>query len=527
MSTRRDADRRNRRGGGAPTGTQGDGVSRRRFLGYGLTGAAILGSGPALLSACGGDDDDGTNDTGGGNGGNGGNGNAAETVKVGVISTYTGVAGFIGDIAKRSLDAATTRIDKIGGIGGRRVKLLERDIAGPEGLPTPQLAVQAVQEFIDDPDCIGILWAGALNGLPETLADIEDAGMPLISIFGDLGSYGALYPGNLENDDIPPEYEGLELRSVFQVYLPDKMAIELLADYCKDRGYKSAGMIYDALSFAGAGGWFETAMADRGLEVAGLETFSLFDSEYGQQVDKLRSAGGDALFVYGLASNTAGIVKQVDAVGGRYVDAETAMGSGWAPQIVGSPAGTGERSWVELAGDAARPGTLTVWYVGGLVGQPNFPIREMLDEAGYGVPTGGEEAPADGLAALLRAAEEAGSTDPDAMVEALESGIDIQFASPIGFSFAADRHLSKLKEDLILITLERQPFDMGYDLGKEFGTTFPADYEGPVAFLDYTLEANKASHPELMQEVLDGYGTYCDVSRQGDEAKVEACKAVH
>ncbi len=501
------------------------GVSRRKFLGYGLTGAALLGTGPVLLSACGGDDDSGgkTSTSKGG----GGNGGPVETVKVGVISTYTGVAGFIGDIAKRSLDSATKRIDKIDGIGGRRVELIERDIAGPEGLPTPQLAVQAVQEFIDDPDCIGILWAGPLNGLPETLADIEDSGIPLISVFGDLGSYGALYPENLDNADIPPEYEGLELRTVFQVYLPDKMAIELLADYCKDRGYKSAGMIYDQLSFGGAGGWFETAMNDRGMEVAGLETFSLFDSEYGQQVDALRSAGGDALFIYGLSSNTAGIVKQVDAVGGRYVDAETAMGSGWAPQIMGSPGGTGERSWVELAGDAARPGTLTVWYIGGLVGQPNFPIREMLDEAGYGTPTGGEEAPADGLAALLRAAEEAGSTDPDAMVEALESGIEIQFASPIPFSFSADRHLSKLKEDLILITLERQPIDMGYDLGKEFGTTFPADYEGPVAFLDYTLEANQESHPELMEEVLAGYGTYCDIERQGDQAKVEACKAVH
>ena len=501
-------------------------VSRRKFLGYGLTGAALLGSGPVLLSACGGDDDSGkggkTSTSKGG-----GTGKAAETVKVGVISTYTGVAGFIGDITKRSLTAATKHLDMIGGIGGRRVKLLERDIAGPEGLPTPQLAVQAVQEFIDDPDCIGILWSGPLNGLPETLADVDDAGIPLVSVFGDLASYGALYPGNLDNKDIPPEYKGLDLRSVFQMYLPDKMAIELLVDYCKDRGYKSAGMIFDQLSFGGAGDWWEAAMKDRGLEIAGLEKFSLFDSEYSQQVDKLRSAGGDALFIYGLSSNTAGIVKQVDAVGGRYSDAQTAMGSDWHPQIMGSPGGTGERSWVELAGQAARPGTLTVWFLGGLVGQPEFPIRDMLKAAGYGVPTGGEESPADGLAALLRAAEEADSTDPDAMVEALESGIEIKFASPLGFKFSKDRHLSKEKDDLILITLERQPFDMGYDLGKEFGTTFPADYEGPVAFLDYTIEANKRSHPELMKEVEAAYGTYCDISRQGDDAKVAACKAVH
>ena len=501
-------------------------LTRRRFLGYGLSGAALLGAGPVLLSACGGDDDSGGK-TGTTTGGSKGSGKAAETVKVGVISTYTGVAAFLGDIVKRSLDSATKYLDKSGGIGGRRVELLERDIAGPEGLPVPQLAVQAVQEFIDDPDCIGILWAGPINGLPESLADVNDVGFPFISVFGDLASYGALYPDN-QSGDVPPEYEGLDLSTVFQIYLPDKMAIELLVDYTKDRGFESAGIIFDQLSFTGAGDWFEAAMNDRGLEVAGVEKFSLFDSEYGQQVESLRSAGGDALFVYGLSSNTAGIVKQVDAVGGRYVDAETAMGSGWHPQILGSPGGTGERSWVELAGDAARPGTLTVWFVGGLVGQPDFPIRDMMKDAGYGVPTGGEESPADGLAALLRAAEEAGSTDPAAMVEALESGIDIQFASPVPFNFSKDRHLAKEKGDLILITLERQPMTEGYDLGKEFGSTFPADYEGPVALVDFTLEANQALHPDVMDKLLaDEFGSYCDISRQGTQAKADKCKAVH
>lgn len=504
----------------------GNGLTRRRFLGYGLSGAALLGAGPVLLSACGGGDDSGGK-TKTSSGGSKGTGKAAETVKVGVISTYTGVAAFLGDIVKRSLDSATKYLDKTGGIGGRRVELLERDIAGPEGLPVPQLAVQAVQEFIDDPDCIGILWAGPITGMPESLADVNDVGIPFISVFGDLSSYGALYPDN-QDGEVPPEYEGLDLPSVFQIYLPDKMAVELLVDYCKDRGYKSAGIAFDQISFPGAGDWFEGAMKDRGLEVAGVETFTLFDSEYGQQVDKLRSARGDALFVYGLSANTAGIVKQVDAVGGRYSDAETAMGPGWHPQILGSPGGTGERSWVELAGDAARPGTLTVWFVGGLVGLPEFPIRDMLKAAGYGVPTGGEESPADGLATLLRAAEEAGSTDPAAMVEALESGIEIQFASAVPFSFSKAKHLAKEKGDLILITLERQPMTEGYDLGKEFGTTFPADYEGPVSLVDFTLEANRKLHPDVIEKALaDGYGSYCDISRQGTQAKADKCKAVH
>lgn len=505
-------------------GLSADDLTRRKFLGLGLSGAVLLGAGPTLLSACGNDDEP---ETGPGRTGGKTSADDLEAVKVGVISTYTGIAGFVGDITKRSLVSATKHLEANGGIGGRRAQLVERDIAGPDGIPQPSLAVQAIQEFVDDPEIIGILWCAPVNGLAEVLADVDDTGVPLICVFADLWSDNALYPEITDAEDLPDVFRGLELRSVFQVFLPDRMAVELLADYCKDdRGFQSAGMIYDTVVYPRVGDWWRSAMNRVGLEQAGLEQFTMFDSEYGQQVERLRSAGGDALFVWGLSSNTAGVVKQIDAVGGGYVDRETAAGSGWAPQIMGSPGGTGERGWVDLAGASARPGTLTVWYVGGLVGLPDFPIRDMLTNAGYDFPTGGEEAPADALAALLRAVEEADSTDRDAMVEALESGIEIQFASSFPFSFSADRHLSKEEQDLILITLERAPENPPYQLGKEFGTTFPADYEGPVSLNDFTLERNREKYDDLYEGPLEeGYGTWCAEQRQGD--RIEACKAVH
>lgn len=515
MSSRRENDR-----------ATADELTRRRFLGLGLSGAVLLGAGPTLLSACGGDD--GEPKTGPGSTGGTTASKDLETVKIGVISTYTGIAGFVGDITKRSLISATKYLDQHG-IGGRKAKLVERDIAGADGIPSSSLAVQAVQEFVDDPDIIGILWCAPVNGLADVLADVEDAGIPFISVFADLWSDHALYPEIKTAENLPDAFKGLELRSVFQVFLPDRMAVDLLADYCKqDRKFASAGMIHDTVVYPNVGNWWKDAMDRVGLEQAGLETFTMFESEYGQQVQRLQAAGGDALFVWGLSSNTAGVVKQISAVGGEYVDRDKAAGSGWAPQIMGSPGGTGERGWVDLAGKTARPGSLTVWYVGGLVGLPDFPIRDMMTAAGYDFPTGGEEAPADALAALLRAAEEADGTDPDAMVEALESGMEIQFAAAVPFSFTADRHLSKEKDDLILITLERAPEKPPYKLGKEFGTTFPADYEGPVSLNDFTAKANQEKFGDRFDKWVDeGYGTSCTEERQGDEAKAKACSEVH
>ena len=54
-----------------------------------------------------------------------------------------------------------------------------------------------------------------------------------------------------------------------------------------------------------------------------------------------------ALIVWGLASNTAGVVKQLDELGAAFVDTPTAKGPGWRPHIVGAPTGTGDKQWVE------------------------------------------------------------------------------------------------------------------------------------------------------------------------------------
>ena len=221
---------------------------------------------------------------------------------------------------------------------------------------------KAYNKLIADPDIFGILWCTPF-GIDEAKPQLQRDGIPVMSVYGDTYAEGKLYP------------EGGGLRNVFQMLLPDTMSFDALCNYAKnDRKYASAAMIYDKLTLPTAAGQFRTAAENNGLDVVGVEEFTLFSADYGAQLQRLKSAAPQCLIVWGLSDNTAQIVKGIDALGAAYVDTPTARsGTKWAPQILGYPGGTGEKKWAELAGSSAKAGTITAWYLGGLVGGPALP----------------------------------------------------------------------------------------------------------------------------------------------------------
>ncbi len=121
-------------------------------------------------------------------------------------------------------------------------------------------------------------------------------------------------------------------------------------------------------------------MSKHGLAVAGMETYQLNDADFGPQVRRLQGQKGNALMVWGVAGDTAGIAKQLDRSAPAYVDGPTAKGASWKPHLMGSPGSTGEHTWADLAGSSAKAGTLTAWHVGGLTYLPSFAIRGLDEE---------------------------------------------------------------------------------------------------------------------------------------------------
>ena len=439
--------------------------------------------------------------------------------KVGVIVPTSGIGQFLGEIVDRSLNASLRHIRAERLLKGVDV---EYEIVNAPAEKFADATTAAYNKLVADPDVIGILWCTP-NGIREARPQIQRDNMPVIGVFADLWSEGSLFPDGPD-------------RSIFQMLLPDAMSFDALARYAaEDRGYRRAAIIFDSTTLSSARDLFEKAAKRHRLRVVGKEEFQLFSGDYGAQLQRLKEAAPEALFVWGLSDNTAGIVKGLDALGAAYVDTPTAKKRAeWRPQILGYPGGTGEKKWAELAGDSAKSGTLTAWYMGGLVGGPQFAIRQWLAAAGEQAPSGGEETPANGFWALLAAMKSAGSTDRAAMVRALE-GLTTRFAG-LEYGFTPKRHLALTTDDVCLISLERYTgpvkTDPPYALGREWETTFPEirpDYVGPAHLVRPTLAANMRANPDYMRQILDeGWGTQCTktpATALGVDVKMsKACK---
>ena len=332
-------------------------------------------------------------------------------------------------------------------------------------------------------------------------------------MFEDPASGGDLYP------DAPE-------RSVFQLVMSERMAIGVLCRYIReDRGYQRVALLYDSTVSEGVKAYYREAVEKVGLTDVGIESFNVFASEFGPQLQRLKNDRPEALIVWGLASNTAGIVRQLEELGAAFVDTPTAKGPGWHPHVVGAPTGTGDKQWVELAQQAAKAGSVTAWHLGGLIYLPSFAIRSWMKKYLNKVPTGGEELPADGLATVLEAIRRGGSTDRARIASTIETMGRIKFAS-VEFGFSATNHLARSEDELIIVTLERAagpvPTDPPYQLGREWREP-GAQKAGPTHLVRPTLAANRRAHPDVVDEVLGaGWGTQC--TRHPDGSLGAECK---
>lgn len=500
---------------------------RRGFLrGAGRTalGVGLLGSLGGFAVAC--TDDGGS---GGGDGatdrsGSGGGdfSGVSSPLKIGVIVPTSGIAKFLGDIVGRALGATKQHIEKAGLVKGVTV---EYEIVNAPAEQFAEGTGKAYNQLVADPNVIGILWCTPV-GLAEAQPQIQRDQIPVLAVYADPYAEGTLYP------------RGGGPRNIFQMLLPDSLSFDAMCRYAKrDRGYDTTALIYDSVTLPTGRDQFERAAKTAKLDVVAVEEFSLFTGDYGAQLQRLKQAKPQSLFVWGISDNTASIAEGLAALGAGYVDTPTAKSGTWAPHILGYPGGTGEKKWAELAGDAARTGTMTAWYLGGLVGGPHFPIRDWLvayDGKGAG---GGEEGAPNAWWALLEAVRRAGSTDRAKVVDALERIPKIEFAG-LPFNFTKDHHLGMKEDDVVLITLERwngpERTDPPYVLGREWKETFPLlgdEYVGPAHLVRPTLAANRRAQPEYMAQIVDeGWGTQCTkrpAAATGEEITMSADCRIH
>lgn len=472
-------------------------IDRRTALRWGARSAAglwlVSGVGGLAAACSGGDDETETGTTAAGV-------TLPPTVKVGVITATSGFAQFVGELTDRGLKAAAAHIDEAGLLPGTT---LEYEIVNAPVEDGAEGAVNAYNQLAADPEVMGIIWA-TTPGIREAATQIQRDGMPVMLTAIDVVS--------VQSVDLGPE------STVWQFIPPLDWQRNALHRYAaEDRGYRTTGLLWDStVYYTSFPDRFRETAESAGLEVVGVEEFSVFTADFGAQLQRLKGAAPQCLHLWGLPENVSAITQGIAALDADYIDTPTAKdGPGWHPQILAGASGVTSQ-WAELAGPQANPYHVTAWYLGGSLSTPEVtPINQWVMATSGQPPVGGEEMSANALWALLQAARQAGSTDRDAVAEQL-SGLQATFAT-LPFTLDPDTHVALSEDDIILNTLERSSgpaeTDPPYVLGSEGQDPAAPSYTAafvPALLVRPTLEANRRAQPEYMAYVLDnGIGTQC------------------
>lgn len=380
-------------------------LSRRQLL-----GAMGVGVGGLVLSACGGGslggDDDGD---GGGGGGGGGNG----PIRVGLVIPQAGVYTPLGVDMQAGWNLW---LEQNGGqIGGRDVETVTADEG--EG---PDTGVPAIQQLIGDVDVVvGIVNSATALGVAELFAEEQK-----VLLIGNAGAVDLTAEAandyvwrvsftNAQNSYAMGEYlAGQDIGSVF-VMCPDYAA-----------GQENITAFTEAFE-AGGGTIAGTALTPFGQ----TQDFQPFLSQ-------IQASGAAATFVFYSGGEAVTFVNQYDDFGLK--NSIPLYGSGFLT----------EGSVLDGQGPSALGIRTTMQYSTQLDNEANQEFVQAYQEANGALPTVFAMSMFDAANVLDRAVSEAGSTEGEALVEALGSlgSIDDSPRGPWEFEDQNPRQTIYLRE---------------------------------------------------------------------------------
>jgi branched-chain amino acid transport system substrate-binding protein len=219
---------------------------------------------------------------------------AADTIKIGTFLSVTGPASFLGEPEKKTLEMYVERLNKDGGVKGRKVELVHYDDGG-----APDKAATFAKRLIQN-DNVDIIIGGTTTGTSmAAIKVVEPAGVPFISLAGGI-------------DIVDPVKKW-----VFKTPHTDRMAAEKVFLDMKKRGLTKIAMISEDAGFGKSG-------HDQSLKVAGIygiqivadEVYSPKDPDVTAQLTKIKNAAGvQAVFNFGFGQGPAIVTKNYKQLG--------------------------------------------------------------------------------------------------------------------------------------------------------------------------------------------------------------------
>ena len=272
-------------------------------------------------------------------------------VRVAVAGPFTGNAAAFGEMIKRGAQLKAKEINAAGGINGMKLTLVFGDDTGTE-----KEAISVATRFATDRRILAVV--GHFNSACSL------AGKPIYAENGIV----ELSPGSTNVSVC--EGSDWTFRNLYR----DDFQGEFIAKYIKNvlTELQSVGVLFDNDDYGrGLKDAFTAAAEMIGLNIVAAEAYDRDNTDFKAQLTSIKAKNPDAIFVSGLYSQAALIVKQ-------------ARETGITAQFFGAD-GIDSPDFLDIAGKAAEGTYLTTPFTFGAGGDEAAKVAQVF-EAEFGVP---------------------------------------------------------------------------------------------------------------------------------------------
>lgn len=340
-------------------------------------------------------------------------GAASAEIRIGATLSETGPAAFLGDPEAKTLKMLVDKVNAAGGVNGEQIALTLYDDGGD-----PNKARTFATRLVEDDEVAAIIGGTTTGTTMSIIQVVEDAEIPFISLAGAI-------------EIIDPVKDW-----VFKTPHTDRMACQKIFEDMKARGITKIGMISGTDGFgASMRKQCLEVVSDYGITVAADESYGPTDADMTPQLTNIKNAGVQAVLNPGFGQGPSIVTRNFRQL------------------AIGLPLyqshGVASKGFIDLAGAEAAEGVRlpgTALLVGELLPESD-PQKAVVEayktefETAYNVPVstfGGYAA--DAFAILVDAIKRAGSTEPEAIRDAIEATAGLAGTTGV-VTMTADDHL--------------------------------------------------------------------------------------
>jgi branched-chain amino acid transport system substrate-binding protein len=365
---------------------------------------------------------------------------SGEPVKIGTTGAMTGPYSEYGTGMRKAAELAIDMWNARGGVLGRPIRLVVMD----DQLKADAAALN-VKKLIEEEKVAAILGPSGSGPMLATVPLTEAKGVPQMNIMAQTPAI-----------QYPKGYARPPRRNVFSVAIPNDAEAQNMVNFAWKKGWKKIGIIHESTGYGKTGADLMVEYMEKELKAkpVGREQYDQKDTDFTAQLARLKKADAQVIISVGLGSDNATIRKEMNRL------AITAP-------LLGS-AGVISAQYTNLLGD------LAVGTYGSLLATFTDPAKmtpaakefaaAWLKKFGNDEYYGPEKEPKiylaiqaayfDGANIVLDAIKRAGSTDPKAVIAALEKTTYEGIVKR--HEFSATKHQSITAEDLDVLQYAKE-----------------------------------------------------------------------